>query len=284
MECTSGAAEHVAGKSIVVTGAASGFGRLVTLKAAQLGARVTCGDVDEAGLAAVLAEVTAAGGSAQALRTDVARVEEMRALVQTACDVYGALDVMVNNAGIMPLAFFSDSAVACEAWDRCIDINFKGVLNGMIVAHEAMMARGRGHIVNVSSIYGNFPVAGASVYGATKAAVKYLSESLRLEARGKIKVTTVKPTGVAATGLAGTMINSAAHVGITAHNTEEFRAVIAAMKAGSLPPERLDPDEIDYAILAPDFIADAIIYAINQPWGVSIADITVRAAGDYFVL
>ncbi len=90
---------------------------------------------------------------------------------------------MINNAGIMPLAFFSDHAEAHAAWLRCIDINIKGVLNGQVAAYDTMIEQGRGHIVNVSSIYGNFPVTGAAVYGATKAAVNFLSESLRVEAR-----------------------------------------------------------------------------------------------------
>ncbi len=93
---------------------------------------------------------------------------------------------MINNAGIMPLAFLADHADAAEAWSRCIDINIKGVLNGMIAVHDQMMSQGRGHIVNISSIYGNGPVAGAAVYGATKAAVNTMSEAFRVETQGVI--------------------------------------------------------------------------------------------------
>ena len=100
---------------------------------------------------------------------------------------------MVNNAGVMPLAFYADHADAGAAWERCIDINIKGVLNGIVAVYDQMIAQGRGHIVNLSSIYGNFPVAGAGVYGASKAAVNFLSEALRVEAQGRIKVTVVKP-------------------------------------------------------------------------------------------
>ena len=85
-----------------------------------------------------------------------------------------------------------------------------------------MIAQGRGHIVNLSSIYGNFPVVGAGVYGATKAAVNFLSESLRMESRGKIKVTIVKPTGVPGTGLAGGIVNQAAIVGILGQNMPSY--------------------------------------------------------------
>jgi NADP-dependent 3-hydroxy acid dehydrogenase YdfG len=277
-------ANHVAGKSIVVTGAGSGFGKLVSERLAALGAKVACADVDLAAAEATVSRVAAAGGTARAFRADVARIEEMRAVAQGAVDAFGAIDVMVNNAGIMPLAFYSDHAAALEAWHRCIDVNLKGVLNGIVAVYDQMIAQGRGHVVNVSSIYGNYPVVGAAVYGATKAAVNFLSESLRVEARGKIKVTIVKPTGVPATGLAGTVINQAAAVGIVAQNMQEFMAMFAQMAEGRLPAECLDANRIDYGSLAPEFIADAIVHAIDQPWGVSIGDVTVRAAGDHFIL
>ncbi|KUR72838.1 short-chain dehydrogenase [Novosphingobium fuchskuhlense] len=275
---------HIAGKSIVITGAGGGFGRLVAQKAAALGAHVTCGDIDLAAAEATAALVTGAGGSALAVETDVRDLAAVKALVAAAIAAHGGIDVMINNAGIMPLAFFSDHEAAYPAWERCIDINIKGVLNGMVAAYDPMIAAGRGQIVNLSSIYGNFPVIGAAVYGASKSAVNFLSESLRVESRGKIKVTTIKPTGVPTTGLSGTVINPAAGVGIVAHNMPDFMDMVQQMGAGTFPAERLSPESIDYASLAPDHIADAVIHAINQPWGVSISEVTVRAAGDHFVL
>jgi NADP-dependent 3-hydroxy acid dehydrogenase YdfG len=276
--------EHVLGKAIVITGAGGGFGRLVAQKAASRGAKVTCGDIDAAKAQETAAAIVAAGGTAQALAADVTRLEDVVALVRASVTAHGGIDVMVNNAGIMPLAFFSDHAAAHAAWSRCIDINIKGVLNGMVAAYDPMIAAGRGQIVNVSSIYGNFPVAGAAVYGASKAAVNFLSESFRLETRGKIKVTTVKPTGVPGTGLGGSVINPGAISGILGANTPGFMQMMAGLADGSLPPERLDPEQMDYQALAPEHIADAVIHAIDQPWGVSIGEITVRAAGDHFVL
>lgn len=276
--------DHIAGKSIVITGAGGGFGRLVAHKVAARGARVTLGDIDQAAAEAVAVDIRAQGGQAQACATDVRDLSQVKALVAAALAQFGAVDVMLNNAGIMPLAFIADHDAAYAAWDRCIDINIKGVLNGMVAAHDAMMAAGRGHIINVSSIYGNFPVTGAAVYGASKAAVNFLSESLRVESRGKIKVTIVKPTGVPATGLGSTVINQAASVGILGQNTPEFLDMVSQMQAGTFPADRLNPDNIDYASLAPEHIADAIVHAIDQPWGVSIGDITVRAAGDHFIL
>lgn len=275
---------HVEGKSIVITGGGGGFGKLVAEKAAALGASVTLGDIDGAAAEAVAAAITASGGKAQAVATDVTDLAQCQKLVGAAVDAHGRIDVMINNAGIMPLAFFSDHEAAYPAWQRCIDINIKGVLNGMVAAYDPMIAAGRGQIVNVSSIYGNFPVAGAAVYGASKAAVNFLSESFRLETRGRIKVTTVKPTGVPGTGLGGSVINPGAIAGILGANTPEFLQMVAGLADGSLPPEKLDPEQMDYQALAPEHIADAVLHAIDQPWGVSVGEITVRAAGDHFVL
>ena len=99
-----------------------------------------------------------------------------------------------NNAGVMPLAFYADHAEAADAWERCIDINFKGVLNGIMAVHDQMISQGRGHVVNLSSIYGNYPVAGAGVYGATKAFVQSMSEAIRQELKGTgVKVCTLNP-------------------------------------------------------------------------------------------
>jgi NADP-dependent 3-hydroxy acid dehydrogenase YdfG len=275
---------NVEGKSIVITGAGSGFGKLVSEKAAAMGAKITCGDINLEAVEGVATDIRASGGVAQAVRVDVTQMDQMRALAKAAVAAHGAIDVMINNAGIMPLAFYSDHEIAFDAWNRCIDINIKGVLNGTVAVYDQMIKQGRGHVINMSSIYGNFPVTGAAVYGASKAAVDFLSESLRVEARGKIKVTIIKPTGVLATGLSATSINPAAGIGIVAHNMPEFGAMAAAITEGTFPAERLDPTNIDYAMLAPEHIADGIIHTINQPWGVSIGEMTIRAAGDHFVL
>jgi NADP-dependent 3-hydroxy acid dehydrogenase YdfG len=276
--------DHIAGKSIVITGGGGGFGKLVAEKAAARGAKLTLGDIDGATAQAVADGICASGGVAQALACDVREIAHMRALAEAAVSAYGAIDVMINNAGTMPLAFYADHEAALDAWNRCIDINIRGVMNGIVAVHDRMIAQGRGHVINLSSIYGNFPVTGAAVYGASKAAVNFLSESLRVEARGKIKVTIVKPTGVPVTGLSGTVINMEAGVGIVGQNMPLFGELMAGMAEGTYPPERLDPANIDYASLAPEHIADAILYAMDQPWGVSIGDITVRAAGDHFIL
>jgi len=275
---------HITDKSIIITGAGGGFGKLVSQKAAALGARVTCIDIDKAAVEASVEAIGEAGGEALAVVADVTDLDDLKSAVAQAIEAFGAVDVMINNAGVMPLGLYADHEVGADKWHRCIDINFKGVLNGTIAVYDHMIARGEGHVINVSSIYGNFPVLGAAVYGATKAAVNYLSESLRVEARGKIKVTTVKPTGVPGTGLGSGVVNREAVIGIVGQNAADFMQTLAAYAEGSLPPEQLDPAHMNYPVLDPEHIADQIIYAINQPKGVSIGEITVRASGDHYIL
>jgi NADP-dependent 3-hydroxy acid dehydrogenase YdfG len=277
-------AGHVAGKSIIITGAGSGFGRLVSDKAAAMGAKVTCCDIDSKSVEAVAAGIRSAGGRAIAVQADVRQVEDLQAAAAAAVATHGGIDVLINNAGVMPLAFWADHKVALEAWNRCIDINFRGMMNGIVAVYDQMIAQGRGQVINIASIYGNFPVAGAGIYGATKAAVGFLSESLRVESRGKIKVTTVRPTGVPATGLSAGIVNQEAAIGILGQNAQPFMEMVGQMAEGRFPAERLNPENIDYASLAPEHVADAIVHVINQPWGVSIGDITVRGAGDHFIL
>ncbi len=275
---------RIAGKVIIVTGAGSGFGRLVCVKAAALGGQIVAADIDTASLAETVRCIEADGGAVASQVTDVTCYEQVEALAATALARFGRIDVMINNAGTMPLAFYSDHAQARTAWERCIDVNIKGVLYGMLAVHDQMLAQGRGHIVNLSSIYGNYPVVGAGVYGASKAAVNMLSESLRMESQGRIKVTIIKPTGVPGTGLSGGIVNRDAIVGILGHNAASYGAKMEALAAGQLPAADTDPDSISYVALAPEFLAEQIIHAINQPWGVSVGDITVRAAGDGYIL
>jgi NADP-dependent 3-hydroxy acid dehydrogenase YdfG len=135
-------------------------------------------------------------------------------------------------------------------------------------------------VINLSSIYGNYPVYGAAVYGATKAAVNFLSESLRQESQGKIKVTTIRPTGVPGTRLGAGVVNPAALGGVLGNNEASFMATFGEILGESPPPELVDPDSFRYFALSPELLADQIVFVIDQPWGVSIGDLTVRASGD----
>lgn len=274
---------HLAAKTLIITGAAGGFGSLLCRDALARGAKVAALDINASALDALAADLDA-GDSLITITTDVIDLAAMSAAVAEVVATFGSVDVMVNNAGTMPLAFLSDHADAATAWSRCIDINIKGTLHGMIAVHDQMQTQGRGHIVNLSSIYGNAPVAGAAVYGATKAAVNTMSEAFRVETQGTIKVTIVKPTGVPGTGLGSGVINPAAVVGILGQNAGEYGSVFAALREGRLDEVDLDPESAGYAVLDPQYIVDQILHAIDQPWGVSVGDITIRATGDRYIL
>lgn len=276
--------DHVKDKVILITGAASGFGRLLAGMAGARGAHILAADINLEGAQETAGAVSEAGGSAKAVACDVTQLEAVQAAVDAAVSEWGRVDVLVNNAGTMPLAFIADHAAAYAAWSQCIDVNIKGVLHGMIAAHDAMMRQEQGQIINLSSIYGNFPVVGAAVYGASKAAVDFLSASMRMETQGKIKITTVKPTGVPGTNLAGGVVNPEAVVGILGHNVASYGQTMEAYAAGQLPAASSDSDSVQYVVLEPDHLARQILYVIDQPWGVNISDITVRASGDAYIL
>ena len=275
---------YLKGKVIIVTGAAAGFGEILSRKISAMGAKIVAADIDQKGLGKVTKLVREQGGEIIGVATDVTDKDQMRHLADKALMEFNAIDVLINNAGIMPLAFYSDHQKAEDSWERCIDINIKGVLNGIVAVHDQMIKQGGGHIVNLASIYGNYPTAGGGVYGATKAAVIFLSESLRIESQGKIKVTIVRPTGVPATKLGAGIINPAAVTGLLGQNTASYMSKFEAAEAGQLPPSMTDINHIEYFALDPESLVDQIIYAINQPEGVAISDITVRASGDGYVI
>jgi NADP-dependent 3-hydroxy acid dehydrogenase YdfG len=275
---------HLQDKVIIITGAATGFGRLVAEGAAERGASVFGADIDEETLQRVFDELADHGRSVACIPADVTDLAQMRALAEDAVERFGRIDVLVNNAGVMPLAFYSDHAKAAASWARAIDVNLKGVLNGIAAVHDQMIAQGRGQIVNVSSTYGNYATEGSGVYGATKSAVNVLSESLRMESQGKIKVSTVRPTGVLGTGLAASVINPKATIGMVGQHAESTAAHMKQYFAGDLPEPFLDPESVRYWSLDPGYVAESILYVIDQPWGISISDITVRAAGEEYLL
>lgn len=254
---------HIDGKVAVITGAAGGFGRLTAQMLTERGATVVgldvqpgdgCVDVDVTDRAAVAAAVDGVVGD------------------------HGRVDIMINNAGIMPLAFLASHAEAADAWNRCIDINLKGVLHGIYAVYDHMIRQGGGHIVNIASIYGNSGVAGAAVYSATKAAVITLSNALRVESQGQIKVTVVRPTGVPGTGLASGIIDFEAVRPLAGHNADRMLS-----RFGHASPGMADPDDVRYWAISPTELATQIVYAVDQPAGIAISDITVRATGEDYV-
>ena len=177
---------HLDGRVVVVTGAGGGFGQLDRRDGRGAGRQGRARRHRRAPLPRPSPRRSRTRAARpRPSRVDVRDLAQVQALVARAVERFGAVDVMVNNAGIMPLAFFADHAAGHEAWDRCIDINFKGVLNGICAVHDQMIEQGRGHVVNISSIYANAGTAGSGVYSATKAAVAVLSDSLRSRVAGE---------------------------------------------------------------------------------------------------
>ena len=266
---------YVKDKVIVITGASSGFGAATARKAAAMGGKVVLAARRTERLAAIVDEIKAAGGDATYITTDVRAREQVFAMVQHAIDTYGRIDVLVNDAGNMPHAYFADYKLALDQWEECLDNCIKGTLFGMCAAYDPMIAQGRGQIINISSTLGNYAVQGAGVYNVAKVGVRFLADSLRVEAQGKIKVTTVRPTSVPTTELNDSIVSLNASMGGL------YGKLFAAMGPKPEDPSVLaDRDNILLRAPTADDLADNIIYVINQPWGVNISDITVRASGE----
>ncbi len=266
---------YVQDKVIVVTGASAGFGEATARTAAAMGAKVILAARREEKLKQIVKEIKDAGGTAEYIVTDVSKQSQAEAMAKFAVDTYGRIDVLVNDAGTMPQAFFADHKVAMKDWEQCISTAINGTLYCTCAVFDQMMEQGRGHVINVSSILGNFAVNGNGVYNVSKVGVRYLAESLRTESRGIIKTTVVRPTSVTSTELGKTIVNTnAAMAGM-------YNKIFSAM--GKTPyntPGIGDRNSIQYGEPVAQDIADNIIYAINQPWGVDISDITVRASGE----
>ena len=272
---------YVEGKVIIITGASSGFGKLTAKRAAEMGGKIVLAARSEEKLKETVAEIKAAGGEASYIVTDVAKKDDVFAMAKFAVDTSGRIDVLVNNAGTMPLAFFSEHEQALDKWEQCIDISIKGTIFGISAVYDQMIKQGQGQVINVSSIYANFPVAGAGVYQVAKMGVQYLAESLRSECQGKIKVTTIKPTGFMKTNLSSSVVDQMAMMPAVAGPLEILSNWV---EEAPLRPDFHDINSMTYNDPDPQVLADNIIYAINQPWGVSIGDLTVRASGESFVI
>lgn len=273
-------ANYVKDKVVIVTGASGGFGALTARRVAEMGGKAVLAARNEDKLKGVVAEIREAGGEASYIVTDVRSEDQVNAMAKFAIDTYGRIDVLVNNAGTMPLGYFADHAKGMKAWNDCIDISIKGTLYGICAVYDQMMAQGQGQVINVSSIYANFPLSGAGVYQVAKVGVEYLAESLRSECQGKIKVTTIKPTGFTRTGLMGTVVDGQAGGSIIS----DLMGIVDQTENMAARPDYHDINSITYCDPDPQILADNIVYAINQPWGISIGNITVRASGDLFAI
>ncbi|MGV1947500.1 MULTISPECIES: SDR family oxidoreductase [unclassified Agrobacterium] len=182
-------------KVVAITGASSGLGEATARHLAERGATVVIGARRIDRIASLAVELMENGGKVLAVETDVTDRDQVKNLVDTAVERFGRIDVMLNNAGLMPLAPLERLKI--DEWDRMVDVNIKGVLYGIAAALPHMKAQKSGHIINVSSVYGHVVDPSATVYCATKHAVRALSEGLRKEVKPyNIRTTIISPGAV----------------------------------------------------------------------------------------
>lgn len=243
----------IQGKIVVITGASSGLGEATAEHLASLGASVVLGARRVDRLDALVARLRAAGAQAVAVETDVTHKDHVQRLVDRAVEAHGRVDVMLNNAGLMPNSPLERLRV--DDWDRMIDVNIKGVLYGIAAVLPVMQRQRSGHIVNVSSVAGHKVRAGNAVYAATKHAVRALSEGLRQEVKPYGIRTTILSPGAVATELVDSITDP---------------EVAVAMKKA-------------YASAIPaDAFARAVAYAMSQPPDVDINEILLRPTTQEF--
>ncbi|CAN0104098.1 unnamed protein product [Ectocarpus sp. 12 AP-2014] len=232
-------------KVILLTGASSGIGEATARLLAKQGHRLVIGARRTERLAALAQAIRADGGSADYRALDVTQRDDVQAFANAALEIHDRIDVIINNAGVMPLSPLASLKV--DEWDRMIDVNIRGVLHGIAAVLPTMQAQGSGQVINISSIGGLYVVPTGAVYCATKYAVRAISDGLRQE-HDKLRVTCVYP-GVVESELADTITDAG-----TAEAMKSFRQIA----------------------LKPDAIAAAIAHVIAQPDEVDTSDIVVR--------
>ncbi|BDC40277.1 SDR family oxidoreductase [Paraburkholderia terrae] len=238
-------------KVILITGASSGIGEAAVRLLAAQGHRLVIGARRTERLAALAEEVEASGGSVRYQALDVTSAASVSAFAQFALDTFGRIDVIVNNAGVMPLSPLSATKV--DEWDRMIDVNIRGVLHGIAAVLPIMERQGFGQVINISSIGGLSVSPTAAVYCATKFAVRAISDGLRQET-DKVRVTVICP-GVVESELADSISDDTARAAM-----RDFRRIA----------------------LTSDAIARSIAYAIEQPADVDVSEIVVRPTASPF--
>lgn len=237
--------QNIKDKVVVITGASSGLGEAAARALAQNGARLVLGARRLDRLKALAGALSL--GDKAAVETDVADYRQVNRLVDHAVKTHGRVDVVLNNAGLMPLSPLERLKV--EDWDRMIDVNIKGVLYGIAAALPHMQAQKSGHIINVSSVAGHKVRAGTAVYSATKSAVRVITEGLRQEVKPyNIRTTIISPGAVA---------------------SELLESITEKDVADSFAPVR------DWAIPADSF-AGMVLFAMSQPDNVDVNEILFR--------
>jgi NADP-dependent 3-hydroxy acid dehydrogenase YdfG len=232
-------------KIVLITGASSGIGVGIAKELAAAGATVVLGARRTDKLEAVAKDIRAAGGKVMTRRLDVTDRADVAAFAQAALVEFGRIDVIVNNAGVMPLSPMASLKI--DEWDRMVDVNIKGVLYGIAAVLPQMTEQGSGQIINIASIGALSVSPTAAVYCATKYAVRAISDGLRQE-HDRLRVTCIHP-GVVESELADTITDA-----VAAEAMKAYRAIA----------------------LKPDAIARAVRFAIEQPEDVDINEIVVR--------
>ncbi len=233
------------GKVVLITGASSGIGEATARVLAAHGARVVLGARRTERLRAVAAGIEQSGGTVRFRALDVAHHHDVEAFAAFAVAEFGRIDVLVNNAGVMPLSPLS--ALKLDEWNWMVDVNIRGVLHGIAAVLPRMEAQGSGHIVNVSSVGGFVVQPTGAVYSATKFAVRAISEGLRKES-AQVRCTCIYP-GVVESELADTISDPVAR-----ERMQSYRKLA----------------------IEPDAIGRAIRFAIEQPDDVDVNEIVVR--------
>ena len=233
-------------KVILITGASSGIGAATARHLAAGGHRVILGARRTERLVQLAAGIRAAGGSADVAQLDVTSMDSMQQFVAFALDCHGQVDVLVNNAGVMPLSTLD--ALKVDEWNQMIDVNIRGVLHGIAATLPHMQARRSGQVINIASIGAYTVSPTAAVYCATKFAVAAITEGLRQEVGGDIRVTRVSP-GVVEADLAESLSDPVARA-----TMRDFRKVA----------------------IKPEAIARAIAFAVEQPADVDVSELVVR--------
>jgi NADP-dependent 3-hydroxy acid dehydrogenase YdfG len=236
----------VRGKVVAITGASSGIGEAAGRLLAASGAKVILGARRADRLKAIADDIRKNNGEVEVQAIDVSKREDLASFVKKAQDRFGRLDVLIGNAGLMPLSPLDDLKI--DEWDRMIDVNIKGVLYGIAAALPVFRKQGSGHFITVSSVAGHRVAPSGAVYSGTKFAVRAISEGLRQEAGDKIRVTIISP-GAVESELAETISNPAVKQRIM-----DYRKM-------AIPAEA---------------IASAMAYAIGQPANVDVNEILIR--------
>ena len=239
---------NIAGKVIVITGASSGLGEAAARHLSAQGATVVLGARRADRIQALAAELVGRGGKALAIMTDVTNRDQVKRLVDTAVQKFGRIDVLINNAGLMPHSPLERLKI--DEWDRMIDVNIKGVLYGIAAAMPHMKQQKAGHIINVSSVAGHKVTTGGAVYAATKHAVRALSEGLRQEVKPYNMRTTIISPGAVATELPDSITEPD-----VSERIRQFYAAVA---------------------IPADSFARVVAFAISQPDDVDINEILFR--------